>query len=440
MSFRITSILSLTLCIGAASLSAQGPRARAIPKTTAGTVLGAWLDAFNSADSTRMSVYYRRYQPAGGTDSDLPPREEIGGLRLVSIERSEPRRVEFTLQARSGSRRAYGVLEVSRDEPPRVTAFRLRTIGENVEAEKLRIDAATRRRVIEGAIAQLDTFYVFPVVAKKMGDSLRARLARGAYAAYDNALSFAARLNDDLRDLARDRHLRVEYMVHHSGEAAGPSTEEAARQEREWIDSINCGFVKAELLAGNVGYLKFDIFAPTELCASTATAAMNFLAATRALILDLRDNGGGNPSMVAYLSSYILAPRTHLNDLWTRHTGTTEQFWTNDSVPGRRFGGAKPVYVLTSARTFSAAEEFAYNLKSLKRAMIVGETTGGGAHPVMRRSLAANFAIGVPMARAINPVTHTNWEGVGVEPDVKVAAKDAMEAVQKLLGQSSRRR
>jgi C-terminal processing protease CtpA/Prc len=190
-------------------------------------------------------------------------------------------------------------------------------------------------------------------------------------------------------------------------------------------------FVKVEQLDGNVGYVKFNGFFDVEFCGPTASAAMNFVAGSRALIVDLRDNGGGSPAMVAYVSSYLFSTRTHLNDLWTRRTGATEEFWTRD-VPGRRFGGEKPVYVLTSARTFSGAEEFTYNLKSLKRATIVGETTGGGAHPVSAHPIDEHFVIGVPFARAVNPITHTNWEGVGVAPDVKVLAADALATALKL--------
>ena len=216
-----------------------------------------------------------------------------------------------------------------------------------------------------------------------------------------------------------------------------PSPEDQAR-EREFLDRINCGFVKAEQLPGNVGYLKFNMFADVDLCATTASAAMTFLAGTRALVIDMRENGGGSPGMVAFVSSYLFDRRTHLNDLWTRRTGKTEEFWTRDSVPGRRFGGEKPIYVLTSARTFSGAEEFTYNLKTLKRATIVGETTGGGAHPVAGHRIDEHFMIGVPYARAINPITHTNWEGVGVKPDIIVPANDALATAQKLLREKLR--
>jgi C-terminal processing protease CtpA/Prc len=158
---------------------------------------------------------------------------------------------------------------------------------------------------------------------------------------------------------------------------------------------------------------------------------MNFLGNVDALIVDLRDNHGGRPEMVAFLSTYLFAKPTHLNDLWTRKGDMTQQYWTLPYVPGKRLV-EQPVFVLTSSGTFSGGEEFTYDLKNLKRATIVGETTGGGAHPVSGHSVEGHFAVLVPFARAINPISKTDWEGVGVEPDVKVAASDALSTAQKL--------
>ncbi|MDQ3949997.1 MAG: S41 family peptidase [Gemmatimonadota bacterium] len=438
---RTTLALCFAAAVGSASLSAQTPTAPAIPDTPAGRVLRAWLDAFNSADSARVDAYARQFEPDLAVPVALMIRDQSGGFDLLTIERSEPRHVEFTLKERNGPRTAYGMLEVSAAQPFRVTARHVQPLGPNVSVAALRIDAATRARVIDSAIARLDEHYVFPDVAKRMADSLRARLARGAYDAYGNGMSFAMKLNDELRELGRDKHLRVNYSVRplppEPASRRDPSPEDRERY-RQRMEEINCGFVKAERLEGNVGYLKFNMFADPEVCGPTAAAAMNFLAGTRALIIDLRDNGGGSPHMVAYVSSYLFSQRTHLNDLWTRKTGATEEFWTRDTVPGRRFGGEKPVYVLTSARTFSGAEEFAYNLKTLKRATIVGETTGGGAHPVSGHRIDEHFMIGVPFARAVNPVTRTNWEGVGGEPDVKVPASEALATAQKLLREKTR--
>ena len=422
------------------------PVATAIPKTPAGEVLRAWLDAFNSGDTARVGAYQRRYEPEITVSEELGFREQTGGFELLTIERSEPRHLEFTVRERSSPMTAFGVLDVSSSEPLRVKTRDLQAMGPNVSPAALSIDAGARARAVAGAAALLDTFYVFPDVAKRMGDSLRVRLARKEYDKYTNGMTFAMRLNDDLAEIAHDKHLRVNYSARPlppdearpvGAPPPAPSPEDQAR-EREFLDRINCGFVKAEQLPGNVGYLKFNGFLNVDRCATTASAAMTFLAGTRALIIDLRENGGGSPGMVAFVSSYLFDRRTHLNDLWTRRTGKTEEFWTRDSVPGRRFGGEKPIYVLTSARTFSGAEEFTYNLKNLKRATIIGETTGGGAHPVAGHRIDEHFMIGVPFARAINPITHTNWEGVGVKPDVIVPANDALVTAQKLASEKPR--
>ena len=135
--------------------------------------------------------------------------------------------------------------------------------------------------------------------------------------------------------------------------------------------------------------------------------------------------------MIALISTYLFDEPTHLNDIWERKDNSTQQYWTLPYVPGKRLND-KPVYVLTSKLTFSGAEEFSYNLKNLKRATIVGETTGGGAHPVAGHRVDDHFMIGVPFARAINPISKTNWEGTGVEPDVKVPAVEALTTAEKL--------
>jgi retinol-binding protein 3 len=415
------------------------PTGLVIPNTVAGRVLRTWLDAFNSSDTARMAAYYRQYQPDQDGDAEAAFRRMTGGFDLLTIERSEPYHIEFTVKERNSAMKGYGMFDVSKSQPPHVTAAPILAMGTGGSVATLHIDAATRARVIAGAVAALDTFYVFPPVANAMGDSLHARLARGAYGSYDNGIAFAVEINKELSDIAHDKHLSFNYSIRPlpaepSGPEAPPSPEDSARQRRQ-LASRNCGFVKAEQLDGNVGYLKFDMFADPDICGPTASAAMSFLANTRALIIDLRDNGGGSPKMVAYIASYLFTARTHLNDLWNRKSGETEEYWTLDSIPGRRYGADKPVYILTSKRTFSGAEEFTYDLKNLKRATIVGETTGGGAHTVSGHRLDEHFMIGVPNARAINPVTHTDWEGVGVEPDVKVPAKDALATAEKLVAE-----
>jgi hypothetical protein len=415
----------------------------AIPDTPAGKALRAWFDAFNSGDSTRIVSFLKTYDSDMPADALLGFRRRTGGFDLLSIQRGEDRHIEFFVRERGGSTTAVGELELPATGPQRIVGPTLLALGPNMPVAAVRIDAATRARVVDRAAALLDSFYVFPDVAKRMGDSARSRLARGAYDGYDSGITFARHLTDDFAAVAHDKHLNVRFIAGglpaprpESGTPPAPSADEIER-ERRAAEERNCSFEKVERLEGNVGYLKFDGFDNAELCAPTVAAAMTFLAGTRALIIDLRQNGGGSPKMVALVTSYLFDRRTHLNDLWTRHTNATEEFWTQDTVAGRRFGGKKPVFVLTSARTFSGAEEFAYNLKTLKRATIVGETTGGGAHPVRGRRIDEHFIIGVPYARAINPITHTNWEGVGVEPDAKTPAGDALTVALKLLGNTA---
>ncbi len=190
----------------------------------------------------------------------------------------------------------------------------------------------------------------------------------------------------------------------------------------------NFGFKKIELLPGNIGYIDFRYFADAGFggAGATAIAAMNFLAHTDAIIFDLRQNGGGNPSMIQLISSYLFEEPVHLNSFYIRKTNETKQFWTQGHVQGSKMTG-NPVYVLTSSYTFSGAEEFTYNLKNMKHGTIIGETTGGGAHPVEGRIFEnLNVAMSLPFGRAVNPITKTNWEGTGIEPNIKVPADLAL--------------
>lgn len=436
--------LALTSAIAGSALHAQSRTPVTAPSTPVGAVLRAWLDAFNSADSARMDAYYRRHDPERSVASEMSFRRTVGGFDLVGIARSEPRRIQFLVRERNRPMTAFGLMQLADGDVARLTKFSLMALGDTVSPAMLHIDAAERARVVAGAAAALDSFYVFPDVARRMGDTLRARLARGAYDDETNGPAFALTLEQELRGVYDDKHMRFDYSpdplppMPPPDSAAPRSPQDAARQ-RERAERNNCSFRTVERLDGNVGYLRFDGFADPEFCERTVAAAMTFLAGTRALIIDLRQNGGGSPEMVTLMASYLFDARTHVNDLWTRSTGATKEFWTRDTLAAPRYGGTKPVYVLTSARTISAAEELAYDLKSLERATIVGQTTAGGAHPVRPHRIDDHFFIGVPFARAVNPVTHTNWEGTGVVPHVKVPAKDALTKAQELLRERPRR-
>jgi CubicO group peptidase (beta-lactamase class C family) len=291
------------------------------------------------------------------------------------------------------------------------------------------LDAATRTAVIEGALQHLNNAYVYPDVAKKMEARVRESLARKEYDAINSPALLVSTLTQQLRDISHDKHLRVVYDRNGVPARREPSKADIER-ERAFASAQNFGFQKVERLDGNIGYIDLRGFQDAGWAAETAAAAMNFLANTEALIFDMRNNGGGQPEMVQLLCSYLFDSRTHLNDIYWRPTDKTTEYWTLDKVAGKKYGDKKEVYVLTSRRTFSAAEEFTYNLKNLKRANIFGEVTGGGAHPVDFYRINDHFGIGVPAGRAINPVTKTNWEGTGVKPDIETPAEQALKVAQ----------
>jgi retinol-binding protein 3 len=406
-----------------------------IPDTPAGEVLKAWLAAFNSGDRAQMDAYSKKFDPNQTADDMLSFHDQTGGFELLQIIKTEPRHVIFLVKEHNSETKAIGDLEVKDATPTSVSGFGLRALppGTSVSDMSFTIDAAERARVIDGAIKELNDSYVFPDVAKKMEEDVRARQKRGEYDSITDGNAFAKKLTDDLRAISHDKHLRVDYSpvaMPERPENAKPSPDEVARYHKE-MENMNCGFDKVEHLSGNIGYVKFDFFADPDICGPTVVAAMNFLGNVDAIIFDLRENGGGDPKMVEFVSSYLFDEPTHLNDLWERKTDQTHQYWTLPYVPGKRLEG-KPAFVLTSNHTFSGGEEFTYNLKTLKRATIVGETTGGGAHPVSGHRIDDHFTIGVPFARAINPITKTNWEGTGVEADVKVPAADALTTATKL--------
>ena len=303
------------------------------------------------------------------------------------------------------------------------------------EQPDMTIDASTRREVIDNLLKRLNDRYVFPETAAKMEQAVRARAARGEYDGITSAKAFAEKLTADVQEVSRDKHLRVRYSHQPIPERpAGrrePTAEEREQFRRE-MGRMNYGFQKVERLPGNIGYVEFRGFLDPEGGADTVASVFNFLANTDAIIFDLRKNGGGDPKMVALICSYLFGPEpVHLNSLhWRDGKGErVEEFWTLKEVAGKRYTG-KDVYVLTSNYTFSGAEEFTYNLKNLKRATVVGETTGGGANPGGRNRLSAHFGAFIPTGRAVSPVTKTNWEGTGVEPDVKVPADQALKAAQ----------
>lgn len=300
----------------------------------------------------------------------------------------------------------------------------------------LLVDRATSRAVVESLAVKVEAEYVFPDVARRVAKGLRDRAKRGRYDSIGQAKELSDTLNADLRTLAHDLHLRLHYSsrpLPATAPNAGSNSDhlpDPAEQVRVAAQArrMNHGFDRVQRLAGNVGYLELRAFDGSPDAGKTAIAALEFLKNSDALIFDLRRNGGGDPNMIVLLLSHLYngEDRVHVNDFYERRGDRTVEYWTSTTVPGPRFDG-KEVFVLTSRRTGSAAEEFAYDIKNLKRGTLVGEVTAGGANPGGLFRLNDNFAAFIATGRAISPVTKTNWEGVGVAPDVATSADEALK-------------
>jgi len=429
-----TWIVSLLLAAYIFALSAHAQAGTATPPDTpAGRTLSAWLDAMNSADRAKIQHYADTIDKHQQVDGMLSFARQTGGFTLLSIERSDPNLITFRVHEKASPTIAFGTLKIAPGNPPSVELFNLRAIPPGSEFDDPPLDAAERSRVIDSATANLTKLYVYPDVAAKMNTYVQARAQHGDYDNITSGAVFADALTKDLRAVSNDRHLHIDYAPFKQPVTAPheqPTPDDLGRMRHQMADT-NCGFQKVEILPRNIGYLKFNMFGPPAVCAPTASAAMNLLAHTRALIIDLRENGGGDPAMVDFIVSYLFDTHEHINDLYNRSDDETTQYWTLPWVPGERLT-TQPVYVLTSHSTFSGAEEFTYDLKNLKRATIVGEMTGGGAHPIRGMPIDAHFSIAVPVARPINPVTKTDWEGTGVTPDYKTSREEALPTAIKL--------
>jgi hypothetical protein len=261
-------------------------------------------------------------------------------------------------------------------------------------------DAAEHQRVIDAAVANLKDHYIYPHVAQKMAEALLAHEKVGDYDAITDGAAFAALLTRQLREVSHDLHLDVVYsQLPLPNRPPGPTPEGIARY-RAAMEQQNCTFEKVEILPHHIGYLKLNSFPDPSVCESTAKAAMASLNDMGAIVFDLRDNHGGYPNMVMLIAAYLF---DHPEYMYSPRENTTERSWTRSPVPGNRLAD-KPVYVLTSARTFSGAEHFSYNLKMLKRATLVGETTGGATDVGIFHRIDDHFGMGIRETR--HPAPH----------------------------------
>ena len=328
---------------------------------------------------------------------------------------------------------------LEQDAPHGILATRLQPVATTALTEPLpRLSASERRAIVERLTTKLAD-YIYEGTARQMQRQLRTRLAAGAYDHVTHPQALARLLTVDLRRVSKDGHLSVSYVAGGVPE----DLEERREPTQAEIDAMMAharrdqfGFARVDVLEGNIGYIDLRVFHAAELASDAATEVMSKVAGTRALIVDLRRCEGGEPSQIAHITSYLFGETpVHLNDLYFRAEDKRMQFFTKAQVPGKRFGPDKPVYVLTSGYTYSGGEEFAYNLQTRERATIIGATTGGGAHPVYRYRIDDHMVLGLPVGRAINPVTGTNWEGVGVTPDIELPAAQALEKAMALIAE-----
>jgi hypothetical protein len=280
--------------------------------------------------------------------------------------------------------------------------------------------------------ARLTTeLYVFPEIGARLAGLLADRLAAGRYHGAADAETLGRLVTEDLQSLNGDRHLRLKFHPYEvPAEADGAVREEMKRSAAGSLGGVPL----IERMAGGVVRLELaPILFPLDMTAETLTAALNLVARAEALVLDLRACVGGHPDTVSFISSYLLDEPTHLNTLHERGDGGGQQFWSLAHVPGARFGGRKPLALLISRATFSGGEELAYDLQQQGRALVYGERSGGGANPRQGFTLHPHLEATIPVARAVNPVSGTNWEGVGITPDVETDPALALDAAHRAL-------
>ena len=401
-----------------------------IPDTPVGRNFSAMLDALNSRDRDVIAKYTAQYGRGESPDDAMRTMGQLGRLSLVRIVQSDRLRLQFIVEAANGLQ-LLGMLTVEDAGPARV-AFSLpwTPILPGATVIGYDIDVATRTHVIEEVAAKLRQFYVLAEPAKKMADALAQHQRDGDYDDVTNGWVFANRLTEDLQKISNDKHLVVSF----SPVANGPPMRSPYTVDPRLTNRADCGFERSEKLPGEIGYIKIDQFVDPNMCKPKAIEVLTSLVGVKALVFDLRDAVGGHAGMVTFILGQLFDESVQLSAIRSREPAALQQLHVAERVSGLSFG-ATPVYVLTSSKTFSAAEWFAYDLQALKRAKIVGETTRGGAHTARPERIDARFGMNLPYAEVINPITGGNWEGSGVQPDVRVPAADALSAALQLARQ-----
>ena len=288
-------------------------------------------------------------------------------------------------------------------------------------------DRAEQLAAIDRAVQLLESNYVYPDRGRDLARKVRRAARAEGWAEVADPEAFARLFTEKLRAISGDGHFAVDYRAAPPANDAAEEAFGAEEFEKYYGVRVNHGFEQVRRLEGNVGFLDLRVFAPPSMGADMAVAAMTLLAQSDALIIDLRQNGGGDGALGLLIAGYLLDAPQAMSGTYDRPSDTLKSSHTPVWVPGRRFGGKKPVFILISKSTFSAAEAFAYDLQAARRVTVIGEPSGGGAHPFVYRSLSPHFMLSLPEGRSVNPITGKDWQGSGVIPDVRIPADQALD-------------
>lgn len=419
-----------------------------VPATPAGAQFARWLSAFNAATREALVAYHEQHFPyvvasedVGSLDREHRLSLGTGGFTVKHVERSDATNLTILLQERLRPQFARVQLEVETREPHRVVRFEIHPLAtppqflSQQERAQRSVDARRRESVVDVLCRELEAHYVFLDVAQQMVATVREKASHDGYDTLTDATELAKVLTEDLRQVSGDKHLTVRF-----GQPPPPLPAPAPLSEAPpaWIVAENYGFGPPARIGAHVALLTINGFVPLlgESVEQAIGARMSEIADAEAVIIDLRANGGGDPETVAFVASYFFEGRARLlSRIYRRDTDETREFWTKAKLPGARFGATKPVYVLTSGRTFSGGEDLAYTLQAHHRAIVIGEVTGGGAHPTEPRAIDDGLFVMIPSGRSINPITNSNWEGRGVQPDVPSSADQALRRALEALAE-----
>lgn len=286
-----------------------------------------------------------------------------------------------------------------------------------------------RQTSLDGVIRILNEQYVFPETASKVGEFLLQQEQSGALAEVSTQEQFVEKVGALMRQHSGDGHLNLALIA----EQGGVSHRLKETEERK---INNFAFEQARILPGNIGYLKLHKFWQAEEAHKVGHAALVFLSHSDHIVIDLRDSGGGSPQLVQYLISHFVPEGTLLWELFDRNGKSTEQVLSL-AVPDAELLKTKPLYILQSEKLVSAGEFFSYTLQQLGRAVVIGETSAGLAHYTGAAQVNDWLFVRIPMYRPVNPVTGTNFEGVGVEPNIRVSTEMALYRALRLANKGS---